>query len=53
MTPNQQINIPKLLQGTPFVPVGKNAAGVKDLNVFVLSKTPFTEKYVVNYVHYQ
>lgn len=52
MTPNQRLNIPKLKQGASFIPVGKNAAKITDLNTFVLTKSPFKGNFEVHYIHY-
>ena len=49
-TPNQAINIPKMQvpNPPPFIPIGGNAAKIKDFTV----GQPFTGKYLVVYRHY-
>ena len=47
-TRNQSIVIPKLEQGKPFVPYGRNAAY---LNLKL--KVPYTSDYGFNYIHYK
>lgn len=53
MTPHQKINIPKLQQGASFIPVGRNAAEINYLRSFVLTRSPYNKKIVINYIHYE
>ena len=47
-TPNQSIVLPKLQQGKPFVPYGRNATYLN-----LILRVPYTSDYGFNYIHYK
>ncbi|MBP3252799.1 MAG: RHS repeat-associated core domain-containing protein, partial [Prevotella sp.] len=51
-TPNQLKNIPKLMQGVKFIPIGANAAKIQEFYNYELLRIPYTGKYSVVYLHY-
>jgi hypothetical protein len=52
-TPNQKVNIPKLFEpGASFIPIGKNAAEIKQFAPFETTRTPYTGNFIFVYKHY-
>lgn len=52
-TRNQLLNIPRLCKpDASFIPIGKNAAKIRELELFELTRTPFKGNFIIVYTHY-
>ncbi len=52
-THNQSIVYPKLERAhMRFIPIGKNALGIKPFRINTIQHTPFSQPYQFNYIHY-